>query len=183
VINPRCAPVAVALAAFVLSGCTLTAPSPTDHLSGQTLAETKTPVQLLRNDVIDRIPGAVVTVATLSDSSRACFPVANDPDGIYRSWVSTADLSVAAGAMGGVDTIVDNILSSLAARDWTAEPVDVSGLRRAYSVVNAASVVTIRLGVEASANEEAPTVLVESRGPCVRTEGASSNEVKTLEGK
>lgn len=170
----------VALTLVVLSGCTAPPPEPTGDYADYTLAETKSPVQLLRNHVADTVPRSLVEAASASlDLSVACFPQANDPDGTIRSWTSTVDLSIAGGTVGGIDVVFDNLVADLSDEGWSAEDAELAGADRAVLLTRDASIAEI----EISKPEGESVLQIKSTGPCVKTDGAESDEVRELEAR
>lgn len=178
---------AIALAAVLLTGATGCA---TATKSGPTLADTKSPVQLLRNEVASRIPPAVIeTVSETEDYSIRCKSESEDPVGLRRSWHSNAQVTVETGAVWRVDAIVDEIGQSFAEQGWTSTPVSVDDHTHAVELTRENSASEIRVSAHRP-NPEAPlasdegepvTIDVELHGPCVDTEGPDSDAVRKLE--
>ena len=177
----------VALIALTLAATTGCAAAAT---GGPTLADTKSPVQLLRNEVASRIPPAVIeTVSETEDYSIRCKSESEDPIGLRRSWHSNAQVTVEAGAIWRVDTIVDEIGQSFADQGWSAAPVTVDDHTHAVELTREGSASEIRVSAHRP-NPEAPlasdegepvTIDVELHGPCVDTEGPDSDAVRKLE--
>jgi hypothetical protein len=177
----------LALAALLLTGATGCATATT---SGPTLADTKSPVQLLRNEAASRIPPAVIeTVSDTEDFSIRCKSESEDPIGLRRSWHSNAQVTVEAGAVWRVDQIVDEIGQSFADQGWTVAPVAVDDHTHAVEMTRDGSASEIRVSSHRP-NPEAPlasdegkpvTIDVELHGPCVDTEGPDSDAVRKLE--
>jgi len=166
----RNALIAVAAATLLLAGCSSPA---SDDLR---LVDTKSPVQLLRNEAVDRVDPLVVDgVRKSSDTSFPCVTGDGNPGGLIRQWKSSTDLAVAAGldereiAAGLVDTFLE--------QGWAAETADSSGLE-VTRLTSETSVATI----EVSAADETTSALIRvvAIGPCVLTDGPDSAEVTTL---
>jgi hypothetical protein len=158
---------------------------------GPSLADTKSPVQLLRNEAASRIPPAAIeAVSRTDDRSARCDTESVDPEGLRRSWRSSTEVTVEAAATWRVDTIVDDIGQSFAEQGWTVTPVAAHDGTHALTLHRDGSASDIRIsahrpdpGTEPTATdaEEPVTIEVSTRGPCVDTEGPDSDAVKKLE--
>jgi len=178
---------ALALITLTLAGVTGCATAKT---GGPTLADTKSPVQLLRNEVASRIPPAVIeTVSDTEDFSIRCKSESEDPVGLRRSWHSNAQVTVVSGSIWRVDQVVDDIGQSFADQGWTVTPVDVDDHTHALELSREGSSSEIRVSAHrpnvdaplASDGEDPVTIDLELHGPCVDTEGPDSDEVRKLE--
>ena len=158
--------------------------------SGPTLADTKSPVQLLRNEVASRIPPATIdTVNETQDFSIRCKTESEDPVGLRRSWHSNAQVTVETAAVWRVDAIVDDVARSFVDQGWTMTPVSVDDRTHAVELTRDGSASEIRLSAHrpnvdaplASDAGEAVTIDIELHGPCVDTEGPDSDAVRKLE--
>ncbi len=162
-------------AVAALAGCTAApADSPYPDVS---LAQTKSTVQLLRNDAASRVDEALVDIVLGSgDLSVACESEADDPDGTIRSWESTARLRLQLDT--DLDDAVDTVVQSYVDEGWTASG---SGARTELSRANLYSSVVIVATPQDDELEHGPEISIALAGPCVVTEGQSSSEVRTLE--
>jgi hypothetical protein len=167
-----------------LAGCA------TEESSGPTLADTKSPVQLLRNETATRIPPAVIeSVSETEDFSIRCKSESEDPIGLRRSWHSNTAVTVEAASIWRVDAIVDEIGQSYADQGWIVTPVAVDDHTHAVDLTREGSASEIRVSAHrpnvdkplASDAGEPVTIEVQSHGPCVDTEGPDSDAVKKLE--
>ncbi|MGV8885918.1 MAG: hypothetical protein ACOH1T_10095 [Microbacteriaceae bacterium] len=188
--------VAVAVVSVsVLTGCAPEAPTKS-NVAGEfpdvTLAETKSPVQFLRNDAASRIPTAVIDkVEGTVDQSVACFDEAKDPDGLIRSWRSSALVTIVSGSAWRVEAIVDNLIQSFTDQEWSARSLGETADFRSSMLTSKTSMAEIQVigerpnpdqtkDSEASKAEQV-TVEIQVHGPCVRTKGSGSEEVLLLE--
>jgi hypothetical protein len=182
-----------AAAALALSLTTLTACSAgagaAGH-SGPTLAETKSPVQLLRNEAATRIPPAVIeSVSQTADVSVACKTEAEDPKGLRRSWYSDVQVTVEAGSAWRVDTIVDDLAASFVDQGWVATPLDTRSDTHALKLTKKSMPSAIRItahrpdpaATAVVGTSEPVTIDLALNGPCVDTDGAKSDAVMKLE--
>jgi hypothetical protein len=157
--------------ALVLTACSST------ESGGLTLAETKSPVQLLRNEAASRVPsGLVAEVATTVDASTNCRSEEADPDGLQRSWKSSARIVLTPEA--DLDLVLSKLYVSFKEDGWeqgTFGSASIVEFTKADSIANIH--VTVR-----KAKEDKPAELqVQVAGPCVMTAGAGSDEVTRLE--
>jgi hypothetical protein len=152
------------------------------------LADTKTPAQLLRNTAVTRIPSDVIlTVATQTDGSVACLSEDEDPNGYIRYWDSTVDVNLRLPEAPNTQAIVDAVLKSFTDEGWMSQQITGSAAdRQAHLLTKGAdqteSVSLAQIRMEAIvANDKASSYIhIESRGPCVITGGKDSEEVKEL---
>lgn len=169
--------VLAAVSVLVLSAC---APTTAEGTDGRTLAETKSPVQLLRNDAASRVDEAAITESRGEvDGSIACLDEVDNPDGLVRQWISgielvlteEADLTAVSGAL--VDSFVTG--------GWEEQNLS-SGESFALTILSTKSSVA-QVQIEASAESDGGLIRVTSTGPCVTTDGPDSDEVRDLEGR
>jgi len=171
-------------AVVVLSIVGLSACAPASSAeSSITLAQTKSPVQLLRNEAASRIGNIVVgSVDTTGDASRACKTEETDPLGRSRQWMSSVSVSLSAGNAWRIDEVTQQLADSFTEQGWTAErgmqaDVSFTGLKSDTS--------SATIGLTSTAGDDAAgvpaTLVITTEGPCVMTGGAESDEVKKLE--
>ena len=162
----------VAAAAIVLS---LAACS--EEKTGLTLAETKSPVQLLRNEAASRVPaGLVAEVENSSDASVNCRTEETDPEGLQRSWKSSVRIVLAPDA--DLDLVLSKFYVSFREDGWEQ---GTYGSDTIVEFTRDGSIADIHISVK-DAKDDAPAELqVQVSGPCVMTDGESSDEVKKLE--
>ena len=155
-----------------------------------TLAETKSPVQFLRNDAASRIPTAVIdSVEGTVDESVACLDESEDPDGLIRSWHSSALVTIVSGSAWRVEAIVDNLIQSFTDQEWAARSLGETAEFRSSMLTSKTSMAEIQVigerpdpnATEGDESAGQVTVEIEVHGPCVRTEGSGSEEVLKLE--
>jgi len=164
----------LAAAVLLLAGCAAS-PAPSDELR---LVETKSPVQLLRNEAAGRLDASVVSdVRKTGDLSFPCYNEEQNPGGIVRQWKSSADLVLVEGSdrVGAAQSLV----ASFVEQGWSAKEVssDTSfGLTLLTSTTSVAS-------IEVSSADETASAMIRitATGPCVTTGGPDSDEVTALE--
>ena len=174
-----------------LAGCAGAAgPSdvPAGDYSDLTLAESKSPAQLLRNTAVTRIPAeTVLNVGTEIDGSIACLSEAEDPKGYIRQWVSSVDVNLRLPEAPNTEAIVDGVLTTFTDEGWMSQQIAGSSAGKQADLLTngtsaAAGVSAARVRIEAVvANDGASSFIhIEALGPCVVTDGADSSEVITL---
>ena len=162
------------IGAVALGGCS-TAPEE----AVETLAQTKLPVQLLRNSVAgDVAADATEGVTKVEDASVAC----DDPDGIVRMWRSTALLELVADRAEEVTVIARAMAAHLEENSWVSEETAVSGSAATLELTNPSSRALIRITAneDADGNGRGATIFVVVTGPCVTTDGPGSKELAAL---
>lgn len=158
------------------------------------LAETKSPVQFLRNDAASRIPTSVIdSVQETADESVPCLEKSEDPKETVRSWHSTAVVTIVSGSAWRVESIVDNLIQSFTDQGWTARSLGQTADFRSSLLTSTSSLAELQVigqrpdkdQTENSTAENVDTVTVEVQvhGPCVRTDGKGSDEIMKLEVK
>jgi type IV pilus biogenesis protein CpaD/CtpE len=171
----------VAFTIVGLSACS-SAPAKTDGAT-LTLAQTKSPVQLLRNEAASRLGNIVVgTVNGTKDVSKSCESKVKDPLGLSRAWTSSVNISLAAGSAWRIEEISTSLVDSFADQGWKPDRVTVSG--SSYTALTSeTSSTTIR--VTSTPGDDAvglpADLIITTEGPCVDTDGEESDEVKGLE--
>lgn len=166
--------IAVLVFAVVLTGCS-------SEPDGQTLAETKSPTQLLRNEASTRIPpGAIAEISGEEDHSRACKSTDEDPGGLYRSWQSSLLATIEADSAWRVEQISTEVTDSFIEDGWY-----VSGSKNGKDktvLTRPGAVSTMAFTVTAGAEDgSGASIHIDATGPCVLTDGPSSSEVAALE--
>ena len=178
-----------ALSVIALSACAPTAAIPGDY-PDVSLADTKSPAQLLRNEAAARLPSEVIDeIIEAEDTSVACLSESDDPDGLVRSWHSTVDVTVTGEAE--VATLVTDLAASFAEQGWTVRDLGGNATVSQKLLESDGSLADIQVSgltpdtgaTSASLEEtvEQPTVKIAVHGPCVRTGGTKSDEVAALE--
>jgi len=163
------------LTALVLTGC-----SDTSSSEGPTLAETKSPVQLLRNEAASRVQESQVEqILNTQDESTNCRTPETDPDGLLRSWRSTSRLQLVYSTSVEVSAVVDNLAESFVKQGWDR---GIYGTASIIELTRAGSETNIHISFK-RADDEAQTgaeVQIAVAGPCVMTKGKTSDEVVKL---
>jgi hypothetical protein len=179
--------------ASALAGC---AAAPGDTLlvdSEISLAESKSPTQLLRNEAASRLPAeAIESLSNNSDESIPCFGEGADPEGVVRAWHSSLEATLVAESETMVDELVAELIASFTADNWLVQDVDfikhVDGdggrtIARSGILTSQRHATKIQVaGLTPDAVDAPVSILIDAYGPCVRTDGANSQEVRTLEG-
>ena len=172
------------ITAVLLTGCASSAPGTADtgDYPDVSLAESKSPVQLLRNSAATRIsPEAIESVADTVDESRACLSAAEDPKGTVRYWVSGADISIVRWHAWRVDEIAKILVGSFIDDGWRTSVVDGDNGGKATLLELNSSPATIKVEAVGTEDDSAATIHITTSGPCVKTDGAESDEVKALQ--
>jgi hypothetical protein len=183
---------ALILAVGSLTGCgDAAAPAkvPAGDYPDLTLAESKSPAQLLRNTAVSRIPQEdVLNVGTDTDGSEACLSEADDPKGIIRRWNSSVDVNLKLPQAPNTETIVDAVLATFTAEGWMSQAITGSKADNQAHLLtngtsNTASVSLAQVRIEAivAGDKASSYIHIEALGPCVVTDGANSAEVKQLD--
>ena len=172
----------VAASVLVLVGLTGCAESPAgaDGASTLTLAQIKSPVQLLRNEVANRIPGNLVEdVVQPNDRSEPCESVETDPDGLNRTWKSGVLIVINTHAKLDVDEIVDDLVMSFEDQGWTTGE---GATPKILQLTSENSFVTIDIATVKpdKVNDIGAQVQITTGGPCVVTEGRAAKSVSEL---
>ena len=110
------------LALTILSACsTPQANSVPGDYPDVSLAETKSPAQLLRNEAANRLPAAVIDqIIESEDTSVACLSEKDDPKGLIRSWHSTADVLIVDDGVTSAQDLVNDLAASFEAQGWSS---------------------------------------------------------------
>lgn len=184
------------LALTSLSACA--GPSATSSVPGTypdvSLVDTKTHAQLLRNEAANRIPEEVIDqIIETEDATVACLSEHDDPDGLIRSWHSTADVLIKDDGTVLVADLVKDLAASFEEQGWTSRSLGGNTNVTSRLLESETSLADIQVagfepnpdlpstGLEETV--EQVTVQIQVHGPCVRTNGPESDEVTALEKK
>jgi len=165
---------------FVLSACATTQSGSlgAEKLADATLVETKSSVQVMRNEAASRVPDIVVNdVAETSDASAACRSTDIDPDGFARHWQSSATIDLTNSQAARVETIATDLAASFVDQGWAIEEADTAKL-----LTQKTSLVQMSIDSIAKTATEHAHIAITITGPCVLTAGPDSEEVLKLEG-
>ncbi len=165
---------AVILAAIVLAGCAAEEPA------GITLAATKSTAQLQRNTISGQIsPDITASVTRVTDASESCE---DDATRHMRLWRSTALIELTPEAAGKITLIQQSITGTFASKGWESTSEAISKDTTLVTLTNPNSLAVIELtavtnvdGIGMGAN-----LFVNIAGPCVKTDGPGSDELKQL---
>ena len=179
-----------ALSVAALSACAPSGPTIPGEYPDVTLAETKSPAQLLRNEAAARLPAEVIDqIIEAEDASVACLSESDDPSGVVRSWHSTVDVTITGDA--DVATLVADLVASFAEQGWAVRDLGGNATVSQKLLESDGTLADIQVsgltpdtGATSVSLEEVveqPTVKIAVHGPCVRTGGTESTEVTALE--
>jgi hypothetical protein len=180
-----------ALTVFALTACAGAA-GPAGDFPNISLAETKSPAQLLRNEAASRLPSEVVaSVVQAEDASVACLSEKDDPDGLIRSWHSSLDVILVDDGKVKVSDVAKTLIASFTDQGWAARDLGGNASVVSKLLESTTSLADIEIsGLTPNPNQPStslegvvtePTVEIQVHGPCVRTGGPNSDEVKALE--
>lgn len=161
--------------AFVcgLAGCTAT-PSAGDP----TLADTKSQVQLLRNDALDRIEKRFVAeIRPTTDHSVACLDEGDNPGGFVRQWRSSAEIVLTDDA--DLEYVTERLVQGFTGKGWDLETISDSPPFYLNQLTNDRSLATVEIGSDEHA--DGSVIRIITTGRCVTTAGPGSDEVTSLE--
>ena len=160
-----------------LTGCAGTGDG--DANSGEPrLVDTKSPVQLLRNDATDRVdPADIASIRKEVDQSEPCYTEDKNPGGLIRQWKSSVELVLA----DGTDrvAIMTELVQSFTDQGWTSE--ELGNTADLWDVQLSSDASLANIEISSSELSVVSIIRVVSTGPCVKTDGPDSDEVKSLE--
>jgi hypothetical protein len=161
---------------MVLGGCATT----DSAASTLTLAQTKSSAQLVRNTIAGQISADITAnVSDVTDKSETCQ---SDRDGVMRLWRSTSLTELTPEAASKVTLIQQTISGTFVSKGWTSESAPVSGQSIMVTLTNPQSLAIIK--IKATNDDDGvgtgATLLVDIAGPCVKTDGPGSDELKKL---
>lgn len=146
-----------------------------------TLADTKAPTQLLRNDAAGRVPTeAVLTVGEKGDGSEGCA-LDDDPDELMRKWHSSIILEINSSSAPEVDGISADLSKTYIDEGWDeflSQGTDSS--TRTLKRSGSRSQLRITTTEDADGDGLGATIAIDVFGQCVKTEGPNSDEVTQL---
>lgn len=182
-----------ALTLVGLAGCAAPAATVKGDYPSVSLAATKSPAQLLRNEAAARLPENVIDeIIESEDTSVSCLSESEDPEGTIRSWHSTVDVLIL-GEDTAVAPLVADLVASFEEQGWEARDLggNVSTVKKLLESPESLADMQISgftpnenassVGLEENVDQR--TVQIEVHGPCVRTPGATSDEVLQLQRK
>jgi len=145
--------------------------------TGLTLAETKSPVQLLRNEAASRVPATLVAeVENSSDASENCRTAETDPEGLQRSWKSSVRIVLTPEA--DLDMVLSKFFLSFREDGWEQ---GTYGSDTIVEFTREGSFANIHISVREAKDDSPAELQVQVAGPCVMTDGEGSDEVTKLE--
>jgi hypothetical protein len=179
-----------ALSVFGLAACAAPGADVPGEYPDISLAKTKSPAQLLRNEAAARLPeGVIDEIIESEDASVACLSKGDDPTGIVRSWHSTVDVLIAGET--DVAPLVNDLVASFGEQGWVSRDLggNASAIKKLLESEGSLADMQISgftpndgaTSVSLEESVEQRTVQIEVHGPCVRTDGADSGEVMSLQ--
>lgn len=159
------------LLVLVLAGCS------TDD-GRLRLVETKSPVQLLRNEAWLRLPEVMVKgdYETL-DTSMPC-----DDAGRERSWLSRTTALINNSFAPRTAGVAEELVDSFSEQGWSTTVAAGAGSTE-YTLEKEGSPAMISVLAVEKTKDHRATIAITITGPCVVTDGADSDEVLALEGR
>jgi len=143
-----------------------------------TLAETKSPAQLLRNEAANRVPAdQVEAIIKSQDESTSCRTVETDPDGLLRSWHSAVRFQLVNDASVDPDAVLETLVNSFVDDGWTRGSF---GVETIVELTQTNSETTIHVSVSRPDPDGGAQIQLAVAGPCVMTDGRESAEVTSL---
>jgi hypothetical protein len=148
-----------------------------DANTGLTLAQTKSPVQLLRNAAASRVPSTLVAkVENSSDSSENCRTPETDPEGLQRSWKSSVRIVLTPEA--DLKAVLSKVYVSFREDGWEQ---GTYGSAAIVEFTRDDSIADIHISVKEARDGDPAELQMKVSGPCVMTDGEGSDEVTRLE--
>ena len=144
------------------------------------LLDTKLAVQLLRNTVSGQVSSAsTADVSQVDDASEKCD---GETEGLMRMWRSTALTELTAERSGNVKAMVQTIAGGLTAKGWTSNAEQKNDSKYTVELENpdAIGVIRITSTEDVEGDTTGGTIFVEVTGPCVKTDGPGSDELRQL---
>ena len=185
--------IAATAASLVLIGILAGCSAPVEDAgSSVTLAQSKSPVQLLRNETASRLPtGAIESLGKSTDLSVACLSEEQDPKGLMRKWTSTSVVMIEKASQWRTSKIAKDLVQTLVDDGWTARDAGGSASIQSSLLTRGVSLAEIQITSKVP-SESAPStpegevvtdfrIEIETHGPCVATDGPESDEVTRLE--
>lgn len=168
-----------ALALTIALAATLSACSSTE--TGTSLADTKGPTQLLRNDVASRVPGeALLTVGEKGDEPVACA-LEDDPDKLFQKWRSSMVLEINSSFAATVSDLSSELSASYTSEGWDEFLSEGSGSStRTLKKDGSRSQLVIETTEDTDGDGLGATIAIDVTGQCVKTAGPDSDEVTRL---
>jgi len=171
------------LAVGILAGCaapTSSSNAPDGDYPDVSLTESKSNVQLLRNSAKSRIATEVIESSADTDTSVACLSTAEDPDGTIRQWLSTTEVNLVRWHAWRVDDVADILIDTFADQSWNIAEIAGEHAEAATLLTNGNGLAEIQVEAVGTDDDSAATIFVTVSGPCVKTDGADSDEVTDL---
>jgi len=134
------------------------------------LVDTKSSVQLLRNEAWLRLPAVMVKGdEETNDESVSC-----DDSGASRSWRASTTALINNSFAARVDSVATELVDSFVEQGWSA-----SG----STLTKKGSLATIEVATTEKTADNRASITITTTGPCVPTDGEDSDEVRVLEGR
>ena len=162
------------LSAALLTGCG----SGSGDGDSLTLAATKSPAQLLRNEAANRVPAEhVESIIKSQDESTSCRTVETDPEGLLRSWRSAVRIQLVNDASVDPDAVLETLVTSFVDDGWDRGSY---GVETIIELTRDGSETNIHVSVSQPDESVGAEIQLVVAGPCVMTDGRDSDEVTSL---
>ncbi len=171
--------IAAALVAVLVP--TLLAGCGGSDVDASALANTKAPAQLLRNSVASRVPKTdVQKLGEADDLSVGC-----GDNGVMRSWRSSQLMFIQPVQAYKIRQLLLDLTGVLAVEGWKSVEDTPSGNIHEAKLTSTKTSSTILLTATGAADDQGNGASMEIvvTGPCVKTDGPNSDEVKHLENR
>ena len=142
------------------------------------LVDTKSSVQLLRNEAWFRLPEVMVK----GDTETTDVSVPCDDDGFERSWLSGTTALINNSFAPRTAGVASELVDSFTVQGWTAATTANAGSTE-YTLERTGSIAVITVLATEKTDSERASIAISITGPCVATDGADSAEVRQLEGR
>lgn len=151
---------------------------PQESSSTLSLADTKGSAQLNRNTISGKISAEITAdVSGVTDGSEACD---GDADGFMRLWRSTALTELTEAGSSKLELIQQSIAGAFVSKGWEQTSADLSETVNLVTLQNPNSLAKIEITSTAAEAGTGATIYVDITGPCVKTDGPGSAELKAL---
>jgi hypothetical protein len=177
-IAPHISPILIGALVCALTSCSS---SNTGAASSLSLIETKSPTQLLRNVAAGFLDSKLVAnVTNTEDESLSC---GNDPN--IRAWNSSVTAGLDVEHQSETEPQAKVVIAGLVDNGWSPEIEEYTdGLSVRLTRTGSVSVIHIKaMPAVVGYKGHGAQVKIRVTGPCVKTDGPDSSEVKTLEGR
>jgi len=145
-----------------------------------TISESKSTVQLLRNVIADTIDDSAIQGVTKNDD--AALACGDEPDEDRFFWRSSVLLDIVGASDRDIEGAAAGAVAALEKSGWISAEADPVAHSVTVELTSTESLATIRITStdDADGDGRGASVFVVVNGPCVKTAGADSAEMKAL---